>query len=137
MSLMLSIHIVFLLLWSATLLYFPRLLVLEADVDEVEARHRAVLMQHALYAYVMTPSALLAVAAGGWLIFEKGFVGGWLPVKLGLVLLMVFFHAYCGILMLEFRLQEVRRHIVFYQLLPLMPAVLITVVVTLVVAKPF
>lgn len=137
MSLMLAIHIAFLLLWSATLLYFPLLLTHEADVVGQEARHRAVLMQHALYAYVMTPSALLTVLAGGWLIFERGFSGGWLPVKLALVLAMVFFHAYCGILMMAFRLQEARRHILFYRLLPVVPLALITVVVTLVVAKPF
>jgi putative membrane protein len=137
MSLMLSLHIVFLLIWSATLMYFPQLLVREATVDDRDMRHNAIMMQRVLYAVVMTPSALLTVAAGGWLVFERSFSGGWLPVKLALVLLMVFFHAYCGKLMEEFRHASIRRHLWFFRLLPLLPAVLVVAVVTLVVAKPF
>jgi putative membrane protein len=134
---MLSLHIVFLLLWSAGLLYFPLLLVREATHHDKEARRSAVFMQRILYAQVMTPSALLAVLAGTWLIFERGFSGGWLHVKLSLVLLMVFFHVYCGALMAEFRHDRIHRRLLFFRLLPLVPALLITAVVTLVTAKPF
>lgn len=137
MSLMLSLHIMFLLVWSAGLLYFPHLFVRQAEGDDAEARHRAMVMQRTLYAYIMTPAALLAVLAGSWLVFERGFAGGWLHVKLSLVLMMVFFHVFCGNLMAEFKRQHVRRRIGFYRMLPLAPAVLITAVVTLVVAKPF
>ena len=42
-------------------------------------------MQRWLYAFLMTPSALLTVGFGIWLIFERGFEGGWLQVKLALV----------------------------------------------------
>ncbi|GAB3540606.1 protoporphyrinogen oxidase HemJ [Noviherbaspirillum agri] len=136
MSLMLSLHIVFLLVWSAALLYFPQLFVRQASDDD-DAQHRAYHMQRTLYAYVMTPSALLAVAAGSWLIFERGFSGGWLHVKLTLVLLMVFFHAFCGALMDDFRHERVRRRLWFYRVLPVVPGALITGVITLVVAKPF
>lgn len=137
MSLMLFLHIVFLLLWSAALLYFPQLLVRQASSDDVDAQRRAIHMQRTLYAYVMTPSALLAVFAGGWLIFERGFAGGWLHVKLALVVVMVLFHTWCGALMADFRHERVQRRMWFYRALPLVPAALITAVVTLVVAKPF
>lgn len=137
MSFMLSLHIVFLLLWSAALLYFPQLLTSQATAEDVGVQRRAIHMQRTLYAYVMTPSALLAVVAGTWLIFERGFGGGWLPVKLSLVLLMVFFHLYCGALMADFIRERVQRRLWFYRALPLLPALLITAVVSLVVAKPF
>ncbi|OGB26107.1 MAG: hypothetical protein A3I66_13575 [Burkholderiales bacterium RIFCSPLOWO2_02_FULL_57_36] len=137
MSLMLSLHIVFLIIWSATLLYFPQMLVQAADAEDDETRRRTILMQNALYAYAMTPSGVLAVLAGVWLLFERGFAGGWLPVKLSMVLLMVFFHLYCGHLMLNLRLHGPQHGLYFYRMLSLGPAVLITAVVTLVVAKPF
>lgn len=137
MSLMLSLHIVFLLVWSAALVYFPQLFVRQATIDDMEAQRQAILMQRTLFVWVMTPGALLAIVAGTWLVFERGFTGGWLHVKLSLVLLMVLFHAWCGALMAEFEHERVRRRLSFYRILPLVPALLVTAVVTLVVGKPF
>ncbi len=141
MSIALFLHIVFLLIWSAALMVFPHLLAEQLAEHDRADLHRATRMQHALYAYVMTPSALLAVVLGVWLIFERGFGGGWLQVKLALVLLMVFFHVYCGTLMGRHKEEGPpqgatgRRRL--YRALPLLPALLITGVVSLVVAKPF
>ena len=137
MSLMLSLHIVFLIIWSATLLYFPQMFVQQVETEDDEIRRQAIRMQHALYVFAMTPAGVLTVLAGGWLLFERGFAGGWLPVKLSAVLLMVFFHVYFGNLMLDLRAQEPQRGLLFYRALSLGPAILITVAVTLVVAKPF
>ncbi len=132
-----TLHIVFLLIWSAALLYMPRLFIKEATAETLEERQQGYVMQRALYARVMTPSALLSVVAGGYLLFQQGFSGGWLPVKLVVVMLMVFFHVYCGTLMAELRHQQVRHRLWFYRALPAIPALLITAAVTLVVAKPF
>lgn len=93
-------------------------------------------MQRWLYAAVLTPSALLAVLFGIWLVFERGFQGGWLPVKLALVVLMGLFHVYCGHLMMK-RRHSPARHIVYYRVLPIAPLVLIVAIVTLVTGKPF
>lgn len=134
---MIALHIVFLIIWSAALVYMPRLFIKEALSDSMEERQQGYVMQRALYARVMTPSALLTVLAGGYLLFEQGFLGGWLPVKLVLVMLMVFFHVYCGMLMTELRHHQVRHRPLFYRALPAIPALLITGVVALVVAKPF
>lgn len=137
MSIMLTLHIVFLLLWSASLLYFPQLVVRQATIEEEEAERNAARMQRTLYAFVMTPAAVLTVLAGSWLVFERGFAGGWLHVKLTLVLLMTFFHAYCGQLMDAFRHKRIQRRLWYFRLLPLLPILLIAAVVTLVVNKPF
>ena len=133
----LSVHIVFLILWSACLLYFPQLVVRQAVIGDAAAEQDAMRMQRTLYAMVMTPAALLTVLAGMWLVFDRGFVGGWLHVKLSLVMLMAFFHAYCGSLMDDFRHQRIRHRLWFFRFLPVLPALLVTAVVTLVVWKPF
>ena len=137
MSFMLSAHILFLILWSASLLYFPQLVVREAATTDAEVEREAIRMQRTLYAWIMTPAGLLTVLAGSWLLFERGFEGGWLPVKLALVTLLAFFHAYCGSLMDDYKRGRIRRHLWFFSLLPLAPALLIVAVVTLVVGKPF
>lgn len=137
MLFVLSLHIVFLIIWSACLLYFPQLVVRQAIVEDADHERDAMRMQRTLYALVMTPSALLAVIAGTWLVFDRGFVGGWLAVKLALVMLMTFFHAYCGSLMNDFRHHRIRHRLWFYRVLPLLPLLLITATVALVVAKPF
>lgn len=137
MQLVLSVHIASLLMWSASLVLFPRLLVREASRDDPAARAGAIAMQRSLYALIMTPSALLAVAAGTALVFLRGFDGGWFHIKLLLVLLMVFFHIGCGALMDAFKRRHVQRRMVLYRWLPLLPAALAAAVMTLVVAKPF
>ena len=137
MSFMLSLHIVFLVLWSASLLYFPQLVVRQATIDDPDAQNNAARMQRTLYAFVMTPAGVLTVIAGTWLVFERGFGGGWLHVKLTLVLLMAFFHAYCGSLMDAFRHKRIRHRLWYFRLLPLAPVLLIAAIVTLVVGKPF
>ncbi|QBQ55716.1 CopD family protein [Nitrosococcus wardiae] len=137
MSLMLVLHIIFLIIWSASLLYFPQLFANQAFAKDIKNQTDIVLMQYRLYAHVMTPSALLTIAAGIWLIFERGFHGGWLPVKLVLVLFMVIFHAYCGKLMDGLIRHHVQQRVVYYQILLLIPLLLITNVIMLVVSKPF
>ncbi|MFC0253649.1 CopD family protein [Massilia consociata] len=137
MLLVLTLHIAFLLLWAGTLLYFPQLLAQQASAQDDEDRQRSLKMQHTLYAFVMTPSGLLTILFGIWLLFARGFSGGWLPVKLTLVLFMVFFHLYCGNLMEQLREEGPVHSVWFYRMLLLAPILLIPAVVALVVQKPF
>lgn len=127
----------FLSVWAATLLYLPLLLARQAAAEDDHERQRLELMQRWLYAAVMTPSAVLTVLFGVWLIFERGFEGGWLPVKLLLVLLMGLFHVYCGRLLgSRTEARAGHRPLYYYALMPA-PLLLILGVVTLVTAKPF
>lgn len=137
MSFMLSLHIMSLLIWSAALLYFPLLFVGDGLDRNSTEKERALTMQGALYTFVMTPSALMTVAAGTWLIFERGFSGGWLPVKLSLVLLMVFFHIYCGGLMASVKRGRLPHRPWFFGGMPAIPAILVIAVIFLVTGKPF
>ena len=137
MSLMLTLHIGFLVLWSGTLLYFPYLLAQQASAQDDEDHQRLLKMQHTLYAFVMTPAGLLTIIFGGWMVFERGFSGGWLPVKLTLVLAMVFFHVYCGNLMESLKEGDQTHSKWFYRMLLAPPMLLIPAVIALVVQKPF
>lgn len=134
--LLLSLHIVFIAVWSAALVYFPFLFMEQSQTGE--PRHeRLMLLQRWIYSMVMTPSALLAIVAGTWLVLERGFSGGWMPVKLAAVLVMGLFHGYCGALMVDLKRRGFRRSTCFYGALAVIPAAAILLVVTLVSAKPF
>lgn len=133
----LSIHIAFVAVWSASLLYFPYLFSEQSQAEDRERHDRLVLLQRWIYAIVMTPCALIAVVAGTWLAVERGFTGGWLQVKLAIVLLMVLFHAYCGKLMVDLKRNGFVRSDAFYRWLPIVPLILTLTVVSLVVGKPF
>lgn len=132
----LSLHIAFLLVWSAALVYMPVLLFRQAGERDPGARERIALMERWLYATIMTPAALLAVLAGTWLVFERGFQGGWLPAKLALVVLLAWFHVHCGHLMVGLK-QRGPLHRGYYGVLPAVPALLITGIFWLVTGKPF
>ena len=138
MPLALSLHIVFLSIWAATLLYLPVLFARHALERDPQGRRRHMLMERWLYAAIMTPSAVLTVLFGVWLIFERGFEGGWLPVKLMLVLAMGLFHVYCGHVMVTMRRRTglVARP-AYYRALTVPSGLLVLAVVTLVTAKPF
>jgi protoporphyrinogen IX oxidase len=137
MPLALSLHIVFVAMWAGTLLYLPQLFVRQAAESDAAARQRLELMQRWLYAMIMTPSALLTVGFGIWLVFERGFDGGWLHVKLALVVAMGLFHGYCGHLMVKLKREGAKHRLAYYRALPFAPAALILGVVTLVTGKPF
>lgn len=115
----------------------PLLLARQAAASGAEERHRLELVQRWLYASLMTPSALLTVVFGTWLVFERGFEGGWLPVKLALVLAMGWFHAYCGVLLGSRTVPGAKHRALYYYALLPAPALLIVAVITLVTAKPF
>lgn len=127
----------FLMVWSAALIYMPILFVQQVVTRDRERLDRLMLMQRWFYANIMTPAALLAVLAGVWLIFERGFTGGWLPVKLALVFLMALIHVHCGHLMVKLRHEPRRGLMPYYWLLPAVSAALIAAVVWLVTGKPF
>jgi protoporphyrinogen IX oxidase len=133
----LSLHIVFLLFWAASLLYMPALFLRQALATDDDTRQRAMLMQRWLYARLMTPAALLAVAMGTWLVFERDLAGGWMHVKLGLVLAMAAFHVYCGQLMVRLKREPDAHAPAYYGAMPLLPGALIVGVLWLVTGKPF
>lgn len=133
----LSLHIAFVLLWTGALVFMPVLFMQQARSADAERREGLQLMQRWLYAKVMTPSALLAVTAGTWLVFERSFVGGWLHVKLPLVLLLTWFHVHCGHLMVRLKREGPRHGPLYYGLMPLVPVALIATILWLVTGKPF
>ena len=131
-----SLHIIFMVTWFAGLFYLPRLFVYHAMAEDTPSRERFKVMERKLYLGIMTPGAVLTVVFGTWLWVGWNFSGKWLVAKLVLVLALLVYHVWCGLLLLEFRDDRNRRPHVWYRWFNEVPTVLLFLIVFLVVLKP-
>jgi putative membrane protein len=132
-----AFHIVFVVSWFAGLFYLPRLFVYHAMAEEPAGRERFKVMERKLYRGIMTPTMVLSLATGSWLWLAYGFHGAWLHAKVTLVVLLVAYHFWMGMLRRDFERDANRRTHVFYRWVNEIPLVLLIAIVVLVVVKPF
>lgn len=136
-----AFHVIFMVTWFAGLFYLPRLFVYHAQsVDEV-SRERFKIMERKLYYGIMMPGAFLTIVLGvillwmyGWSLYKTSL---WLHLKLGLVILLVIFHWYCGYCRKQFYLGKNKHGPTFYKILNEIPVVFLIAIIILVIVKPF
>jgi putative membrane protein len=133
-----ALHIVFVTSWFAGLFYLPRIFVNLAMVEVAgPERDRLLLMARKLYRF-MTPLGILALGFGMWL--WMGFdvpIQGWLLAKLGIVVALVVYHLYCGMLLDAFADGRNHRSHRWFRWFNELPVLLLLGAVILVVVKPF
>lgn len=136
-----AFHIIFVITWFAALFYLPRLFVYHAMCNDKAGSERFKIMERKLYRGIMTPSAVLTVIFGLWLLsfysVEQLISMHWLHVKLALVLLLLIYHGYCGRLLRQFSNDSNHRSHIFYRWFNELPVFILLAVVILVVVKPF
>lgn len=134
-----AFHIIFVTTWFAGLFYLPRLFVYHAMAEDREGIERFQVMERKLFLGIMTPSAVLAVLSGIWaLALLPGYLfSNWMIGKLVLVGLLVFYHAWCGRIILDFRAGRNSRSHVWYRWFNEAPVLALVAIVILVVVKPF
>ena len=135
-----AFHIVFVASWVAGLFYLPRLFVNLAMVpaDSHAERERLLLMARKLYRF----SSLLMVPALGfglwlWLANRAAYAGGWLHVKLLLVVFVIGYHHVCRSLLRKFEQFANRRSERWFRVFNESAVLLFAAIVVLVVVKPF
>lgn len=130
-------HIISMVTWFAGLFYLPRLFVYHAMAEDEAGKARFRVMERKLYFGIMTPGAILTLGFGLWLWLGYGIDGGWLHAKLALVAVLVFYHLYCGKLLLDFKHERNRHGHVYYRWFNEFPVAILIAIVILVVVKPF
>ena len=130
-----SFHIIFVVSWFAGLFYLPRIFINLAMASEKSELDRLLLMAHKLYRFV-TPIAYLALGLGIWLWLGYGYAGLWMNIKLGLVVMLLAYHHYCGHLLAQFKLGKNKRGHVWFRVFNEIPILLLAAVVILVTVKP-
>ena len=131
-----SLHIVFMVTWFAGLFYLPRLYVYHALAEDPVSQERFKIMQRKLFWGIMTPGAVLTIAFGLWLWLGYGFSGTWLHAKLVLTATLIAYHAWCGMLMLDFRANRNAKSHVWFRWFNEFPTVVLFAAVFLVIFKP-
>ncbi len=136
-----AFHIIFVVTWFAALFYLPRLFVYHAQIDDEAGNARFKVMERKLYRGIMTPSALLTVIFGIWLLsfydLETLKSMGWLHAKLTLVLILLAYHHICGRYLKKFANDANQRSHVFYRWFNELPVLVLIAIVILAVVKPF
>lgn len=133
-----ALHIIFMVTWFAGLFYLPRLFVYHAMTEDESTRAQFRIMERKLYYGIMNPGGVLTVLFGIWLWIGYG-IGDqslWLQLKIGLVIVLVGYHIWCGRLVTRFQKEtNVHSHI-FYRWFNEFPVLILVGAVLLVVLKP-
>lgn len=132
-----SLHIIFMVTWFAGLFYLPRLFVYHAVAEDQTGIDRFKIMERKLYYGIMAPGAILTIIFGLWLWLGYGFSGGWLHIKLALVIILIGYHLYCGRLLKAFKQDRNCHGHVFYRWFNEFPVLILFAVILLVELQPF
>lgn len=100
-----AVHVIFMVTWFAGLFYLPRLFVYHAMCTDIPGRERFKVMERKLFWGIMTPGAIITIVLGLWMIGmnPSAYAAGWMHLKLLLVVLLVAYHIWCGVLLMYFR----------------------------------
>ena len=134
-----AFHIMAMVTWFAGLFYLPRLFVYHASSDDEISNQRFKIMERKLYNGIATPSAIITVLLGFWLIHLLGYgilSAFWLQAKLALVALLVIYHIYCGRLLLDFKHDRNQHSHVWYRWFNELPVFILIAVILLVELQP-
>lgn len=136
-----AFHLIFVVTWFSALFYLPRLYVYHAMCEDEAGNARFKIMERKLYRGIMTPSAVLTLVFGLWLLsfYSLEQIAGmaWLHAKLTLVVLLFAYHGICGRMLKQFAADNNKRGHKFYRWFNELPVLLLIAVVILAVVKPF
>lgn len=134
-----AFHIIAMVAWFAGLFYLPRLYVYHAEATDAISLKRFITMERRLYRGIMWPAMLVTIFLGLWLLhIVPGFLKApWMHAKLGLVVFLIAYHLYCGVLRRQFENNKNTHKSRFYRILNEIPTLFLIAIVILVVVKPF
>ena len=133
------IHILSIILWMVGMLYLPRIYAYHAEAivgSETDAVYQT--MEKRLLSHLLTPNLIVVFITGILLIFAiGGQVGGWFHLKFLLVILLGGLHGMLSKHRKNFANGENTKEASFFRTLSFISAGFMTVIVFLVVVKPF
>ncbi len=135
-----AIHIMAAITWFAAIFYLPRLFVYHAMAEDRISRERFQVMERKLYRGIMTPSMIVTLIFGIWMLAANWSVYGgmgWVHAKLVLVALLVGYHHMCLAYLKGFAREENRHDHRFYRIFNEVPVLLLIGIVILAVIRPF
>lgn len=132
-----AVHVIFMVTWFAGLFYLPRLFVYHAMCTDIPGRDRFKVMERKLFWGIMTPGAIITIVLGLWMIGMNpaAYAAGWMHLKLLLVVLLIAYHIWCGVLLMYFRDDRNRHGHQWYRWFNEIPVFMLVGIVLAVVTK--
>lgn len=145
MLLVKAFHIIAVICWFAGLFYLPRLYVYHVQAlneGDNKGADRFKTMERKLYRGIMTPSAIIALVLGIWMLVDRWdsyfAQATWMHIKLALIILLLGYHHLCGVYQRKFSLDNNTKSEKFYRFFNELPVFILVAVVILVTLKqPF
>ena len=132
-----ALHLIFMVTWFAGLFYLPRLFVYHAMSEDQTSLERFKIMERKLFFGIMTPSMVLTLIFGIWMLFTRDYSTElWLQIKLGLIAVLVAYHVYCAKLVKDFKHDRNTRSHVFYRWFNEFPVLILIAIIFLAVLRP-
>jgi len=133
-----AFHLLFIISWFAGLFYLPRIYVNLAQADNDQVYASLLGMAERLFRF-MTPLAVLGIVFGLWLYLGYGLgrAQGWMHAKLALVLGLAGYHLHCKRVLDRCRQRSNQRSHTYYRWYNELPVVLLLLILSLVVVRPF
>ncbi len=136
-----ALHIIAVISWMAGMLYLPRLFVYHTQTQPgSEASERFKVMERLLMRAIMLPAMIVSWGSGLALIWLGELLtggGGWIHVKLVLVVALSGLHGVLSKMRKTFEIDANERPERFYRIINEVPTLLMILIVILVVVKPF
>ena len=134
-----ALHVIAVMSWMAGLLYLPRLMVYhcEAKIGSVQSETFKV-MEWRLFQFIMRPAMIVTWLTGltlAW--WSSYYLDYWMWCKFAFVLAMSAFNDVLGGWIKAFASDTNSRSQKFYRIANEVPTVLMTLIVVLVIVKPF
>jgi protoporphyrinogen IX oxidase len=134
-----ALHVIAVISWMAGMLYLPRLFVYHADaqIGSVQSETFKV-MERRLLRAIINPAMIATWATGLWLAWRGfQFTGGWLHVKISLVVILSAAHGYFSASVRRFAEDRNDRPARHWRVMNEVPTALMIAIVILVIVKPF
>ena len=127
--------------WFAGLFYLPRLYVYHAMSTDEISNERFKVMERKLFYGIMTPGMLITFIFGIWMLTDYAWnlysTAGWLHVKLALLIIMLIYHYFCGLWLVDFKHDRNQHSHVYYRWMNEIPVLFLVGIIILAVVKPF
>ena len=111
-----ALHLIFVITWFAGLFYIVRLFVYQIEASQKPSPEREIigeqlkLMAKRLWYIIAWPSMILALVFGIWIVSLRSFylTDAWMQVKLGFVVLLIFYHIKCHTYFKQLQRDEIK-----------------------------
>ena len=134
-----ALHVIAVMSWMAGMLYLPRLFVYHSEAQIGSAQSETFkVMERRLLRAIINPAMIVTWATGLWLAWRGfQFMGGWLHVKIAMVVILSAAHGYFSASVRRFaedKNEKLARH---WRIMNEVPTALMILIVIMVIVKPF